>query len=80
LAHLELDKTLGLTGMDPGALECSRLASYEGVIDAERLWVDPAMRHVVGGRASQPEKQAASTSEVGCFETKTLSTKSNPTD
>ena len=27
------------------------------------------MRHVVGGRASQPEKQAASTSEVGRFET-----------
>ena len=37
------------------------------------------MRHVVGGRASQPEKQAASTSEVGRFETETLSTKSNLT-
>ena len=57
----------------------SRLAGYEDVNDAERLCVDPAMRHVVGGRASQPEKQAASTSEVGRFETETLSTKSNLT-
>jgi len=55
----------------------SRLAGYEDVNDAERLCVDPAMRHVVGGRASQPEKQAASTSEVGRFETETLSTKRN---
>ncbi len=57
----------------------SRLAGYEDVNDAERLCVDPAMRHVVGGRASQPEKQAASTSEVGRFETETLSTKNNLT-
>ena len=55
----------------------SRLAGYEDVNDAERLAVDPAMRHVVGGRASQPEKQAASTSEVGRFETEILSTKAN---
>jgi hypothetical protein len=57
----------------------SRLAGYEDVNDAERLCVDPAMRHVVGGRASQPEKRAASTSEVGRFETETLSTKANLT-
>ncbi len=57
----------------------SRLAGYEDVNDAERLCVDPAMRHVVGGRASQPEKHAASTSEVGRFETATLSTKGNLT-
>jgi Transposase DDE domain group 1 len=57
----------------------SRLAGYEDVNDAERLCVDPAMRHVVGGRASQPEKQAASTSEVGRFETEILSSKSNLT-
>jgi len=37
------------------------------------------MRHVVGGRASQPERQAASASEVGRFETETLSTKANLT-
>jgi hypothetical protein len=30
------------------------------------------MRHIVGGRASQPEKQAASISEVGRFETEIL--------
>ena len=57
----------------------SRLAGYEDVNDAERLCVDPAMRHVVGGRAGQPEKQAASTSEVGRFETETLSTTRNLT-
>ena len=57
----------------------SRLAGYEDVNDAERLCVDPAMRHVVGGRASQPEKQAASSSEMGRFETETLSTQRNLT-
>jgi hypothetical protein len=57
----------------------SRLAGYEDVNDAERLCVDPAMRHVVGGRASQPEKQAASSSEVGRFVTETLSTQRNLT-
>ena len=57
----------------------SRLAGYEDVNDAERLCVDPTMRHVVGGKASQPEKQAASTSEVGRFETEMLSTKNNLT-
>jgi hypothetical protein len=30
----------------------SRLAGYEDVNDAERLCVDPTMRHVVGGKAS----------------------------
>jgi hypothetical protein len=57
----------------------SRLAGYEDVNDAERLAVDPAMRHVVGGRAAQVDKEAASTSGVGRFETETLSTKSNLT-
>jgi len=56
-----------------------RLAGYEDVNDAERLCVDPAMRHVVGGRASQLEKQAASASEVGRFETEILSTRENLT-
>ena len=45
----------------------SRLAGYEDVNDAERLAVDPAMRHVVGGRAAQAENEAASTSGVGRF-------------
>ena len=57
----------------------SRLAGYEDVNDAERLCVDPALRHVVGGRATLPEKQAASSSEVGRFETETLSTQRNLT-
>jgi hypothetical protein len=48
------------------------LAGYEDVNDAARLCIDPVMRHVVGGRASQPKKQAASTSEVGRFETEIL--------
>ena len=47
----------------------SRLAGYEDVNDAERLAVDPAMRHIVGGRAAQADNQAASTSGVGRFET-----------
>ena len=57
----------------------SRLAGYEDVNDAERLCVDPAMRHVVGGRASHPDRKAASASEVGRFETEILSTKANLT-
>ncbi len=57
----------------------SRLAGYEDVNDAERLSVDPAMCHVVGGRATQTDNQAASTSEVGRFETEMLSAKSNLT-
>ena len=43
----------------------SRLAGYEDVNYAERLAIDPAMRHVVGGRAALADKYAASTSEVG---------------
>jgi hypothetical protein len=55
------------------------LAGYEDVNDAERLAVDPAMRHVVGGRAAEVDNEAASMSVVGRFETETLSTKSNLT-
>ena len=58
----------------------SRLAGYEDVNDAERLCIDPAMRHVVGGRASLSDKCAASASEVGRFETETLSSKRNLTE
>ncbi len=52
-----------------------RLAGYEDTNDAERLRVDPAMRHVVGGRAE--EKTAASTSEMSRFETEFLATEEN---
>ena len=55
----------------------SRLARYEDVNDAEQLSVDPAMRHVVGGRAALADKHAASTSELGRFDTETLRTKAN---
>jgi Transposase DDE domain group 1 len=52
-----------------------RLAGYEDVNDAERLCRDPAMRWVVGGRA--PMGQAASTSQMGRFETEWLSRPEN---
>ncbi len=52
-----------------------RLAGYEDVNDAERLCVDPAMRRVVGGRATA--REAASTSEMGRFETEMLSSRKN---
>jgi hypothetical protein len=57
----------------------NRLAGYEDVNDAERLAVDPAMRHVVGGKAALADKRAASTSEVGRFETEIINTNSNLT-
>ncbi len=53
----------------------SRLAGYEDTNDAERLSVDPTMRHVVGGRAS--EHSAASTSQMGRFETEVLTQPGN---
>ena len=55
----------------------SRLAGYEDVNDAERLSVDPVMRHVVGGRAA--DRQGASTSQVGRFETDVLTHPDNLT-
>jgi hypothetical protein len=48
----------------------SRLAGYEDTNDAERLSVDPTMRHVVGGRAKW--RNAASRSHMGRFETEVL--------
>src|SRR6185437_5265519 len=53
----------------------SRLAGYENLNDAQRLRVDPVMRTVVGGRARH--HTAASTSEIGRFETDTLTTREN---
>ena len=47
-----------------------RLGGYEDVNDADRLGRDPAMRWIVGGRAVA--KQAASTSQMGRFETEFL--------
>ena len=48
----------------------SRLAGYKDTNDAERLCIDPAMRQVVGGRAT--DHTAASTSQMSRFETETL--------
>ena len=53
----------------------SRLAGYEDTNDAERLSVDPTMRYVVGGRAS--ERNAASTSQMSRFETEVLTQPKN---
>ena len=47
-----------------------RLAGYEDVNDADKLGYDPAMRFVVGGRAVMA--QAASTSQMGRFETEVM--------
>jgi hypothetical protein len=52
-----------------------RLAGYEDVNDADRLAHDPAMRWVVGGRAVMD--QAASTSQMGRFETELLTQEEN---
>src|ERR687885_378008 len=52
-----------------------RLAGYEDVNDAERLAHDPAMRWVVGGQAVRA--QAASTSQMGRFETEVLVQEAN---
>ena len=48
----------------------SRLAGYDDTNDAERLALDPAMRHVAGGRAV--DHSAASTSVMSRFETEIL--------
>src|ERR671919_2607787 len=53
----------------------SRLAGYDDTNDAERLSQDPAMRVVVGWQGS--ERKAASTSEMGRFETEFLTQKGN---
>src|SRR4051812_40372888 len=52
-----------------------RLAGYEDVNDADRLAHDPAMRWVVGGAAVTA--QAASTSQMGRFETEVLTQGAN---
>ena len=56
----------------------SRLAGYEDTNDAERLSVDPTMRQVVGGRAT--ERTAVSTSQMGRFETEVLTQRGNLTE
>src|ERR671913_534377 len=52
-----------------------RLAGYEDLNDAERLARDPAMRAIVGREGI--DRPAASTSEMGRFETEWLATETN---
>src|SRR3954449_406756 len=52
-----------------------RLAGYEDVNDADRLAHDPAMRWIVGGQAVM--QSAASTSQMGRFETEVLTQAAN---
>jgi hypothetical protein len=52
-----------------------RLAGYEAVNDADRLWRDPAMRLIVGGKAASDA--AASPSQMGRFETRWLTAEKN---
>ena len=52
-----------------------RLAGYEDVNDAERLAHDPAMRAVVDRTGL--DRQAASTSQMGRFETEWLTSEAN---
>ena len=52
-----------------------RLAGYEDVNDADRLGCDPAMRFIVGGHAVTA--QAASTSQMGRFETEVMTQADN---
>src|SRR3712207_1255074 len=52
-----------------------RLAGYEDVNDAERLARDPAMRAIVGREGT--DRVAASTSQMGRFETEWLPTEAN---
>ena len=53
----------------------SRLAGYDDTNDAERLAVDPAMRHIAGGRAAG--RSAASASVMSRFETEILTQPKN---
>src|ERR671921_1827360 len=52
-----------------------RLAGYEDLNDADRLAHDPALRWIVGGRAVM--QTAASTSQMGRFETEVLIQEAN---
>jgi len=64
----------GMTGQFRQSL-FGRVGSYEDVSDAECLGRDPAMRWIVGGKAVK--RRAASTSQVGRFETKLLASDAN---
>ena len=63
---------------DRGHFACGiagHLGGYDDVNDADRLACDPVMRWIVGGNAVNG--QAASTSQMGRFETELLATDEN---
>jgi hypothetical protein len=64
----------GMTGQFRQSL-FGRLGGYDDVNDADRLGCDPAMRWIVGGKAI--ERHAASTSQMGRFETELLASDEN---
>ena len=64
----------GMTGLFRQSV-FGRLGGYEDVNDAERLGRDPAIRWIVGGKAV--ERQAASTSQMGRFETELRASDAN---
>ena len=64
----------GLTGLFRQSV-FGRLGGYEDVNDADRLGRDPAMRWIVGGKAV--ERQAASATQMGRFETELLASDEN---
>jgi len=64
----------GVTGQFRQSL-FGRLGGYDDVNDAERLGRDPAMRWIIGGKAV--ERRAASTSQMGRFETELLASDAN---
>ena len=73
LAYRELDDALGLTEVAGTIFQDSRTGKNGW--HADRLGRDPAMRWIVGGKAV--ERQAASTSQMGRFETELLATDAN---
>jgi Transposase DDE domain group 1 len=90
LAYRELDDALGLTATAASALTedrrgkkhptsgqavYGRLAGYEDVNDTERLARDPALGVMVGREGL--DRLAASSSEMGRFETEWLATEAN---
>ena len=51
------------------------MAGYDDTNDAERMCIDPTMRNVVGGKAKEP--RAVSVSQMGRFETESLTQPQN---
>jgi hypothetical protein len=72
--HCGNNRKHGMTGQFRQSV-FGRVGGYDDVNDAARLGRDPAMRWIVGGKSV--ERQAASTSQMGRFETELLATDAN---